>query len=203
MPTPLPRNADELARHVARFIDALDNPAGHTASGIDAADFTALGADFDTLHDDLKAQREAEAAHRAAVEKAQGSRRTAEARYRALRQQAGNHTAMTDALRASAGLTVRDREPSPGALPEILDLAAFPRPNGSTRLTWTGPTGGSLRYEVFSHLGADAAWVLVGSATATQFTHEKAGAGVHRTYHVQACRGRRRSEPSNLASVYA
>jgi hypothetical protein len=38
-------------------------------------------------------------------------------------------------------------------------------------------------------------------ANATKFVHEGAGAGVHRYYRVEPCRGTRRGEPSNVATV--
>jgi hypothetical protein len=198
----LPRSSATLADHAAHFTVALDNPEGHAASGLTPAQFADLGAEVSALRDALGAQAEALRAYRAATVAVRAAHRGTEARYRALRQQANNHSAMTDGLRKRAGLPVRDREPSPGLLPEITDLAAHPRPDGAVRLKWTGPTGGALRYEVFTRVGTDGAWTLVGSASATKFVHEGAGAGVTRYYRVEACRGTRRGEPSNVAAVY-
>lgn len=50
-------------------------------------------------------------------------------------------------------------------------------------------------------LGAGS-WALVGSATATDFLHREAGAGVARHYRVVARRGELEGKPSNEASVY-
>src|SRR5690606_17536471 len=146
----LPRVPADLAAHAARFTAALDTPEGHAASGLTPAQLADLGADVGALRDALRDQRTAEAAYRAATAAVRAAHRNAEARYRALRRQANNHSAMTDVLRKHAGLTVRDRELSPGYLPEIVYLTAHPRPSGAVRLKWTGPTAGALRYEVFT-----------------------------------------------------
>src|SRR5690606_3964920 len=46
-------------------------------------------------------------------------------------------------------------------------------------------------------------WVLVGSASSTDFTHEGAPLTGHRDYHVVPLRGDRRGDASNVAGVDA
>ncbi|HYE94656.1 MAG TPA: hypothetical protein VD962_00475 [Rubricoccaceae bacterium] len=198
----LPRNPAALADHADGFVAALNTPAGQAASGLTAAQFTALSTAMTDLRTFVGERETAAATYRAAVEKVEGQQETAEALYRDLRRQANGHTAMTDELRALAGLPIRDDTPSPGALPAVDDLTAVGRPSGSNFLDWSGPTGGGLRYEVFTRLAAGGEWTLVGSSTSTDFLHQEAGAGVARYYRVVARRGERAGEPSNEAAVY-
>lgn len=198
----LPRNPIELADHADDFVAAIGTAGGLTASGLTAAQITALSGAMTALRNADGARDTAEVAYRAAVEGVEVAQRTAEALYRDLRQQANNHTNMTDTLRQQARLTVRDTEPTPGDLPAITDLTALGRPSGTNFLDWSGPTGGSLRYEVFSSPAGGGPWTLVGSATTTEFLHRDAGAGTTRHYRVIARRGDLEGEPSNEASVY-
>jgi hypothetical protein len=115
-----------LANHADGFLDALDTPEGRAQSGLTEDQLAELRASVATLRTLHEARRDAEAARRAAVRATQQGRDATEALYRKLRTQAGSHTAMTDALRAQAGLRVPDREPSPGLLPEILPRGAVP-----------------------------------------------------------------------------
>jgi len=197
-----PRNPLSLAGHADRFRDTLSTPEGLAQSGLTEAQLAELAAATDAIRTTQEARADAERALRTAVVAAREAHRRGEALYRALRQQATRHTAMTDAPCKRAGLNVRDREPSPGLLPEITDLTACPLPQGATRLDWTGPSGGALRCEVFTREGVEGPWVMVGSASATKFVHEGAGAGVRRYYCVEPCRGTRRGDPSNIAAVY-
>jgi hypothetical protein len=123
---------------------------------------------------------------------------------RLLGRAANSNTNMTDVFRNSAGLTVRDTEPTPGALPVVLDLAVVGRPNGNNFLDWGTPAGvaAGIGWEIESALGAAGAWLLVGSTSRTDFIHEGAGAGTHRLYRIVATRGNRRGEPGNEAAVY-
>ena len=198
----LPRNPIALADHADGFIATLGTPIGLAASGLTAAQITDLTSAMTALRSAVSAKDAAELAFRGAVETEEGAHEAAEALYRALRQQANHYPDMTDGLRAQAGLTVSDDEPTPGGFPTVADLTAQGRPTGSNFLDWSGPTGGNLRYEVYSRLASGGDWALVGSATATDFLHQGAGAGVARYYHVVACRGRQRGEPSNEAAVY-
>jgi hypothetical protein len=187
-PSPRP----DLAREADRFARALDTPEGRAASGLDAAAFAGLAALVADLRAAVTARAGAEAARRAAVVVQRAAHRAATARLRALRRQASGHTAMTDDLRAAAGL------------PLVAGLTALRRPSGAVFLDWTGPTGGALRYEVFGRDpdGAGAgAWRLLGAATGTDFVDRTAPPGRTRVYRVEPCRGARRGEPSGEAAV--
>ena len=199
----LPRNPAELAEHADDFIAALGTPGGLAASGLDAAQLTALGNAMTALRDRVDDRAAAKAAYDAAVEAVEGQHETAEALYRGLRNQAGNHVNMTDVLRAQARLTIRDTEPTPsGAPPEITDLVVKAHASGTNFLDWSVPSGRGLRYEVFTSAAAGGPWTLIGSATTSSFAHHEAGAGVTRHYRVVAKRGTLEGLPSNEASVY-
>lgn len=199
----LPRNPLALAEHADDFIAAIGTPIGLAASGLDAAQITALTDAMTALRTAVDTRSAAEVAYRAAVEAAEGQHATAEALYRSLRQAANNSTGMTDNLRAQARLTIRDTEPTPaGPPPEIMDLVATAHASGTNFLDWTGPTERGLRYEVFTASDAAGPWTLIGSATTSAFAHHEAGAGVTRHYRVIAKRGDEEGLPSNEASVY-
>ena len=199
---PVPRSPLALADAADTFADALDDAAGHTASGLTAAQFTDLRARATAVRNAEAASADAERAYRAAVRTADTAHDGLDETYRALRGQADRHTNMTDELRERAGIGTSDGSPSPGTLPTITDLTAVRRPSGAVFLDWSGPTGGTLRYEVFAREG-DGAWALIGSATATDFTHRGGAPAAHRDYHVVPCRGERRGEPSNVAGLDA
>lgn len=205
MPDTFPRTPSDLAHAIDRFVNALSGKEGQEASGLSAADLAADQANADAIRAALKAKDEAEAPYRAAVKKVEATFDAAEEDHRRSRRQASNHKGMTPELRAAAGLpAVADRATAAG-LPTVADLTAVPRPSGAVFLDWTGPTGGSLRYEVFElSLDEDGgAWTLVGSATRTDFTYREAVPGARSAFRVEAVRGERRGEPSNEASVYA
>ncbi len=195
--------APKLLLQIDKFLTALNNAGGQAASGIPAAQFTALQtarADLNTAINDRVAK---EAAFRTAVDVQTARQATAETQLRNLGRAANNALGMTDALRTSAGLTIRDRNPSAAPLPLVQDLTVIGRPNGNNFLDWTGDTGGSLRYLIFVKNDTTGDWTLVGSVSNTDFLHRNAGAGVPRVYRIVAQRGKREGEPGNEASVYS
>ncbi len=195
--------APKLLLQIDKFLTALNNAGGQAASGIPAAQFTALQtarADLNTAINDRVAK---EAAFRTAVDVQAARQIAAETQLRNLGRAANNALGMTDALRTSAGLTIRDRNPSAAPLPLVKDLTVIGRPNGNNFLDWTGDTGGSLRYLVYVKENKTGEWILVGSVANTDFLHRNAGAGVPRVYRIVAQRGKREGEPGNEASVYS
>ncbi|HEX9950217.1 MAG TPA: hypothetical protein VGB53_00475 [Rubricoccaceae bacterium] len=208
MATSVPRSSASLADAIDTFVAALGG-AGKDAGGLPPDTFADLTGRAATLREALGARATAEKAFRAAIKTAETAHDAAEDAFRPARRQANNHAGMTDALRAAAGLGAPVGQGGPGAMPAITDLTAVPRPSGSVFLDWSGPSGGSLRYEVFeAALGAASStaggtWRLVGSASATDFTVRDAVPGARSAYRVEAVRGERRGEPSNEAAVYA
>jgi hypothetical protein len=198
------RNTLALIAQVDQFITALNNPGGLTASGLTGAQLTNLGTMNTALQTDHTDQLAKEAAFRASVDLTQADQAALTAEFRSLGRAANGNSAMTDAYRAAAGLTIRDLEPSPGDLPLIEDLAVIGRPNGNNFLDWGTPVGVApgIVWEVQCALGATAPFGVVGATSRTDFLHEGAGAGVHRIYRVVATRGNRRGEPGNEAAVY-
>ena len=197
-------NTLELIAQISQFTTALNTPGGITASGLTVAELTALGALNSDLNAKNTAQLAAEAAFRGAVDATEASLAAASALLRQLGRAANGNTLMTDAFRNAAGLTVRDTEPTPGALPVVADLAVVGRPNGNNFLDWGTPAGvaAGIVWEIETALGVGGVWTLAGSTSRTDFLHEGAGAGVHRLYRVVAKRGERRGEPGNEAAVY-
>jgi hypothetical protein len=198
------QNALALIAQIDQFVTSLNTLAGQTASGLTAGQLTALGAKKTDLQTKYTAQLAAEAARSAAVDATQASQLAAANELRLLGGAANNHTNMTDPIRNAAGLTVRDSQPTPGALPVVDDLAVVGRPNGNNFLDWGTPAGvaDGINWEIESALGSAGPWVLVGSTSRTDFIHEGSGAGVHRLYRVRAKRGDRTGEAGNEAAVY-
>lgn len=200
----VPQNTLDLIAKIDQFDTALNNPGGTVASGLTGIQLTALatlGTDLDGFH---TAQLAAEAAYRAAVDTTQAGQDAATAELRALGRAANAYSLMTDIYRNAAGLTVRDTEPTPGALPVVDDLAVVGRPNGNNFLDWSTPAGvaAGIVWEVEASPGVGQPFVIVGAISRTDFLHESAGAGTHRIYRVVAKRGSLRGEPGNEAAVY-
>lgn len=205
MASDLPRSPAGLADAIDRFTTALGTRDGASASGLTADDLAAQTANVAAIRAAITARDAAEAPYRAAVKALEKAYDSAEDAFRPVRRQAANHAAMTPDMRALAGLPATGARTMAAPLPAVTDLTAVPLPSGSVALDWTGPTGGSLRYEVFAvALDEDGGtWGLIGSATATDFVHRDAAPGARSAYRVEAVRGERRGEPSNEASVYA
>jgi len=197
-------NTLELIAQIDQFVTALNGAGGLAASGLTAAELTALGALKTTLQADYTDQLAQDAALEAAVDKTQTDQSAAAAMLRALGRAANGNSAMTDAYRAAAGLTIRDTEPTPGDIPVVVDLAVIGRPNGNNFLDWSIPAGiaPGIVWEIQAAPGVGQDFVIVGTTSRTDFLHEGAGAGVHRLYRVVAKRGNRRGEPGNEAAVY-
>ena len=196
----VPRTPLALAGATDQVIAAFGTPAGLAASGLTPAQLTELSDLAADVRAKETARDAAEGAFRAAVAAADASHAALEARYRAARSQAINHSNMTDELLQEAGIGATDA-PLPGELPTVTDLSAVRRAAAVVFVDWTGPSGSALRYEVFARESAEAPWDLVGSATATEFTHEGADTSLHRQYQVVARRGERHGDPSNIAAI--
>lgn len=198
---PIPRSPLALAGAAEQFAEALNNVLGQAASGLTAAQFTNLLSLATAVRAAEESKEDAENAYRASVATARTAHAQLEDVYRALRSQANEHTNMTAVLREQSGIGTPEAG-GPGELPLIEDLSALRQPSGKIVLEWTGPTGTSLRYEVFARdEGGD--WVLVGSASSTDFTHQGAPPAGHRDYQVVPLRGDRRGDPSNIAGLDA
>ncbi|MEX2243385.1 MAG: hypothetical protein WD716_06005 [Fimbriimonadaceae bacterium] len=205
MPTDwVEKNTLALVAQINQFVTALNTGEGILASGLTAPQLTALGTLGTDLDDLYTAQLAAEAAFRAAVDATQAGYTAGATELRLLGRAANNYTEMTDEFRNAAGLTIRDTEPTPGALPVIDDLAVVGRPNGNNFLDWGTPAGvaSGIVWEVQGSLGVGQPFAIVGAVTRTDFLHESAGAGTHRIYRVVATRGDQRGEPGNEAAVY-
>ncbi|MFY9233989.1 MAG: hypothetical protein WAO58_05950 [Fimbriimonadaceae bacterium] len=185
-----------------QFDTALDHIGGYAASGLDAADFTALAALVVTLRastDDKIAKIDAASA---AVEKERDDFGLFATKFRSMYRQANGNEAMTDLLRGAAGMTIRDTEPSPRDLPEVIDLACIGRPSGNNFLDWSAIGGQGVAWRIETADTEAGPWTVIGVASGTSFLHEAAGAGVARKYRVVPTRGNREGEPSNIAAVY-
>ncbi len=189
---------------IDQFTAALNNPGGLTASGLTAAQFTALTALNTSLKAASLAKVAAEGAYRAAVDTENAAAASAETALRAMGMTATNFTLMTDVLRNEATLTVRDTTPSPGILPLVEDLAVVGRPNGNNQLNWGSVPGSrGVIWEVEASAGSSGNWVVLGGTSKRSYLHVGAGAGVHRLYRIVARRGDVRGEPGNEAAVYS
>ena len=200
--TPFPTSAQGFVEATTAFVAALDTAEGRAASGLTEAQLAELSAASTAFESAQRDQNTAYAAYRATLPVTDAAADELERLYRAARKQANAAPGMTASLREAAGIGTPDPTHGSGELPVPERLEATRRPSGTVFLDWDGPTGGSLRYEVFARPDGDPAtpWALVGSASSTDFTHRDAGPGPRR-YRVEACRGERRGEPSRVVLV--
>ncbi|MFY9233774.1 MAG: hypothetical protein WAO58_04855 [Fimbriimonadaceae bacterium] len=185
-----------------QFITALNNPGGQAASGLTAGNFATLAGLVATLRASTDDKLVQEGIYRAAVAKERADHRLFKGQFRTFYRMANNNINMTDAIRGAAGLTIRDTEPSPRAMPKVTDLAAVGRPSGNNFLDWSAAGGVGVTWQVETAPSEGGPWTIVGTTSRTDFVHEGAGAGVARRYRVVPKRGARSGEPSNVAAVY-
>lgn len=195
-------NSQELMAQIDRFAAAFSTASTQAAAGLSAAQVTALTGARTTLNTTLTNRATAQSALDAAQQSVKLAQADAERLLRAAGRTAGNAAGMTDALRGQAGLSIRGLATGQGELPTVTNLVVLPRPSGANFLDWSGPTGGSLLYDIYTRPTATGEWTLVGSATATDFLHRDAGAGVTRHYKIVPRRGQREGESSNEAIAY-
>ncbi|MBC8384797.1 MAG: fibronectin type III domain-containing protein [Candidatus Cloacimonetes bacterium] len=108
-----------------------------------------------------------------------------------------------DTLRASLGITIRDKIPShvPAYKPE--DLKAEGKASGTIVLDWkAGQNKQNTLYIIESRHADQPDFVRVDMVTATKYNHKNQTPGKFVTYRIIARRGDEYSEPSNEASVY-
>ncbi len=198
----IPRTPATLASAIDTFVAALGTDEGKAASKLTDDDLSDLSKAAGRVRTATDAKVTAEKAYRKAVRAEEMAVDEAEDLFRPARREANNSRAMTDDLRAAAGLSDPVAAGGTGTLPTVTDLTALVRPSGAVFLDWTGPSGGSLRYEVFAlSLDEDGGeWQRLGAASATDYTDREALPGARTSYRVQAVRGERAGEVSNVAS---
>ena len=112
--------------------------------------------------------------------------------------------AVSNALKAQLGITVRDTIPTPIVPTPPLALVARGLDSGTNVLNWArGENKRSVQFVIEANIGGAGTWVLVDVTSATKYSHLGQTPGVPVVYRVRARRGTTVSEPSNEASVYA
>jgi hypothetical protein len=139
-----------------------------------------------------------------AVQNKKTTRKTSVTSVRVVVRKIQANPAVTNALKAQLGITVRDILPTPILPTPPLELVARGLDSGTNILNWRrGDNKPSMKFVIEAKIGTAAAWSLVDVVTATRFSHLGQTPGVPVVYRVRARRGSDVSEPSNEASVYA
>ena len=161
----------------------------------------ALLADFDGAMTSLYAARNA---HLSATSAKDAARARFTSEIRELVREIQGAPNVTTPLALALGLKPRKvpRVKSAPAAPQKLTAKAAP--NGVHTLQWQRMGNKpNTTFEIEAQTGDSAAWQIVGSVTATRFTHYGQVPGVKITYRVTARRAKMVSAASNLATVYA
>ena len=198
----LSQEPPEACDQVDQFVTALNNPAGQTASGLTAAQFSGLSTQATTLRASTDDKLAKETIYAAAVEKEKDDYDAMAANFRTLYRAANSNTNMTDAFRGAAGMNIRDTDPDPRPLPVVTDLAFVGRPSGNNFGDWSAADSEGVTWQIETAPAEAGPWTVIGTTSRTDFLHEGAGAGVTRKYRVVPKRGNRVGEPSNVAAVY-
>lgn len=111
----IPQNDDTFVNWLNNLLPKAGDQKGNL--NVPDADLASLTTLRDTLVAKLAAKAAAKAVYDASVQEAKQARKEAERKARALAQHLQKQESMTDALRASFGLTVPDAEPTPSAAP--------------------------------------------------------------------------------------
>lgn len=208
--TPFPTTPSGFIDAANAFTAALNTPEGCAASGLAKEELDGLDAETAALAEKMRAQSDLERAVSAAVGAARAAAEAQEQTYRGLRKRASTSPGMTLELRESAGIGTPEPLGRPGALPFPTNVSATRGRNGAVLVDWDGPTAGGLLYDVEarddaagdeSPQAADAAWRVLGSVTATDYTDRTLPPGGFRRYRVVARRGERRGAASDFVDV--
>jgi hypothetical protein len=172
--------------------------------GLMAADAEALNASLAAFADALDASIAAQAAARVAVANKNAARAALENLLRPMIQRVQLDPVVTDEVRASAGIPIRDTVrtvAAPVAPREVVAALASPT---TARLVWNSNGNASgVQYVVESKIQGAVAWSLLNVVTATKVDVPNLLAGQRVDFRVRARRGSATSDPSNVASVYA
>ncbi len=177
--------------------------ANLAALGLVAGDMTPVTTaktPFDTAIPDVVTKQQALAQ---AVQNKVTTRKTSVGTVRTVVRKIQANPAVTNALKAQLGITVKDISPTPVTPVPPLDLVARGLDTGTNILNWKrNGNKPSVQFVIEAKIGTSTAWVLIDVTSATKYSHVFQQPGVKAIYRVRARRGSAVSEPSNEAVVY-
>lgn len=171
--------------------------------GLVAADLTPLSTDKTTFDSVLTDAETKKAASKAATQKKDIIRKSAEAKARAIVKRIQAKADVTNDIKAQLQITVPGSTPPPPEIPlPPVNLVANITGVGSYMLTWdrAGNSSNTL-FVIEAKIGATADWLPVFTTTKTKYEHTGNPAGLIIMYRVKAQRGEIQSPPSNVAVV--
>lgn len=145
----------------------------------------------------------AQAALKAAFDKKKAAAKMLNTSVRKLVERIQVSPNITDPIRQSLGLPLR-QQPVPPPIPLTpANLVATPYADGTNNLNWkhNGNKQGVV-YVVQAQTGGNGAWYQAGISTSARFVHANVQPGVPMKYRVNAQRGAHKSPVSNEAGVY-
>ncbi len=177
--------------------------ANLAALGLVAADMTPVTTaktPFDAAIPDVVTKQKALSQ---AVQNKLAVRKTSVTSVRAVVRKLQANPAVTNALKAQLGITVKDTNPSPSAPVPPTDLVAHGLDSGTNMLTWKrNGNKSSVQFVIEAKIGTATDWTLVDVTTVTKYAHTNQKPGVKAIYRVRARRSTSISNPSNEAVVY-
>jgi len=186
---------------LANFVTVAN--ANLAALGLIAGDMTPVTTaktPFDTAIPDVVTKK---AALETAVQNKDTCRKNSVASVRTVVRKIQANPAVTNALKASLGITVKDTSPTPVTPIPPTDLVARGLDTGTNVLAWNrNGNKASIQFVIEAKIGTATSWTLVDVTTATKYAHTLQQPGVKAIYRVRARRGTVVSDPSNEAVVY-
>lgn len=190
------------------FQDWLDNFIKTTNNnlailGLVAADIIPLSTDksnFDSVLTDSEAKK---AASKAATQKKDIVRKSAEAKARAIVKRIQAKADVPNDIKAQLQITVPGATPPTPEIPlPPLNLVANITGTGSYMLTWDrADNSPNSLFVIEAKIGTTAEWLPVFTTTKTKYEHTGNPTGVIIMYRIKAQRGEIQSPPSNVAVV--
>jgi hypothetical protein len=201
MPDYIPKPDGEMAAFTETVIAALE--ADEAAYGLVAAQTLALRAAQTAFTGSLTNSNTKKAEAQIAVADKDSKRQELEDALRPIVAQIQVNPIVTDELRLTASLPVRDTVRTVSSPIPPAGLVANADASGVNVLTWNSNGNASgIRYVVEAKIANAGEFSLVDVVTATSYRHLGRTPGQPVLYRVLARRGAETSQPSNVAGVY-
>jgi len=201
MPDYLPTTDSEFQTWAANFTSVVQ--ANLTALGLSATEIGALDNVVDEFATRLSSTNTSRIALEAAVQAKKTARVQAERDIRGLVQRIQANPNVSDTLKASLGVTVREntRSSTPPVMP--IGVMAQPFATGMNVLTWDRSANKSgTQFVIECKAPSAGAWTFIGVTTKTKYSHAGQTPGVALLYRIIAQRGDQTSAPSEAVMVY-
>lgn len=171
--------------------------------GVGAEEVAALQARVQELGASLQRVDRLENERAAEVDRRQALSSDVEATVRDLVRRVHANPAVSDALKAAAGIPVHDRVRSHLAPVQPTHLVVTTEVSGENHLAWkTGGQGRATMDRIEARSGAETEFTLLDHTTAPRYVHRGRKPGAPIVYRVLARRSNQLSAPSNEAGIY-